>query len=63
MHKTAIETIIRIQTNNKILEEYLTILPDFDSLHTDYARLKFKETLEPLITIAANNGFQYMNHG
>lgn len=43
---------------NKLLEEYV-LFPDLsnkDSL--DYTR--FKENIQPLITIAHNNGFGYL---
>jgi hypothetical protein len=46
-------------SKNKCLEEYLTIFPDLDgSSGLDYFR--YKETIQPLITIASNNGIMYM---
>jgi len=46
----------------KLLEDYLSIFPDLESvkeLPAEY-KLKFKTTVELLITIASNNGFKYM---
>jgi hypothetical protein len=46
-------------SKNKYLEEYPTIFPDLeDSNGFDYMR--YKESIQPLITIASNNGFSFM---
>lgn len=48
---------------NKFLEDYLTIfpeLPNLDIIDKPEFKAKFQETIKPLITIAANNGFQYL---
>jgi HNH endonuclease len=42
---------------NKFLEEYLTIFPDYES---SFTKDKFRETIQPLITIASNNGFEFL---
>ena len=45
---------------SKLLEEYLTIFPVLDSLdHFEYTR--YKESIQPLVTIAGNNGFGFLN--
>ncbi len=43
---------------NKQLEDYLTIFPD---LNESFTKEKMKENIQPLITIASNNGFEYMS--
>jgi len=63
LQKTAIE-IVREQTpKNKYLEDYLTIFSDLDevkSLPLSFTMEKFKERIQPLITIASNNGFEFL---
>lgn len=57
LQKSAIE-IIRIKTpSNKLLEDYLTIFPDLNSIKIE----NFRNRIQPLITIAANNGFEYLS--
>ncbi|OHT43643.1 HNH endonuclease domain-containing protein [Flavobacterium tructae] len=58
LQKTAFEIVKSSNSKNKYLEEYLGIFPDLDDSGLDYIR--FKETIQPLITIASNNGFSYM---
>ena len=41
---------------NRFLEDYLQVFKTHDFDETAYRR-----TLEPLLAIAANNGFQYMH--
>ncbi len=54
----AYEIIKRKYPKNKLLEEYLTVLHHEE----DYLNeLKFKEIIQPLITIASNNGFEFMS--
>jgi hypothetical protein len=45
-------------------EDYLTIFPDLSDLNRlpeNFTREKFKERIQPLIIIASNNGFQFMD--
>lgn len=51
-------TIVKQKTpHNKLLEDYLTVIhPPDESLN----KAKFKDIIQPLVTIASNNGFQYM---
>jgi CRISPR/Cas system Type II protein with McrA/HNH and RuvC-like nuclease domain len=59
LQKAAFEIVKHQNSKNKFLEEYLTILPNLDDLNEfDYNR--YKESIQPLITIASNNGFSYM---
>ncbi|MCP2025744.1 hypothetical protein L1276_000884 [Flavobacterium sp. HSC-32F16] len=59
LQKTAYEIVKSHNSKNKYLEEYLSIFPDLDgNSGLDY--LRYKETIQPLITIASNNGFSYM---
>jgi hypothetical protein len=39
------------------MDEFLTIFPNIDVFEKD----KFSNTIQPLITIASNNGFLFMN--
>ena len=57
LQKTAVE-IIKIQKpNSKLLEDYLTIFPD---LNMNFTQDKFRDRIQPLITIASNNGFEFL---
>jgi len=56
LQNTAIEIIKYKSPKNKFLEDYLTIFSDLDDLN----KLKFKERIQPLITIASNNGFEFL---
>lgn len=57
LQKTAIEIVSIKSPNCKMLEDYLTIFPD---LKTSFTKDKFLQTVQPLITIASNNGFEFM---
>lgn len=60
IQKTAFEIMHNHVPKNKLLEEYLGIFPDLTSIHGfDYIR--YKESIQPLITIAHNNGFSYLS--
>lgn len=60
LQKTGFEIVKKISPNNKHLEEFLTIFPNLvESNLIDFQR--YKETIQPLITIAHNNGFSYIN--
>jgi hypothetical protein len=59
IQKTAFEIMKNHAPKNKLLEEYLGIFPDLTSIHGfDYRR--YKENIQPLVTIAHNNGFGYL---
>jgi len=57
LQKTAIEIVKDKNPKNKLLEDYLTIFPDLD---TNFSKEKFRERIQPLITIASNNGFEFL---
>ena len=57
IQKTAIEIIKVKSPKCKLLEDYLTIFPDIEE---NFNQEKFKETIQPLITIASNNGFEFL---
>jgi len=63
LHKTAIEIVRKKAPKNKFLEDYLTIFSDLDevkNLPVNFTKEKFKERIQPLITIASNNGFEFL---
>ncbi|SDC86653.1 HNH endonuclease domain-containing protein [Pedobacter soli] len=62
LQKQAIEIIKAKSIEKKILEDYLSIFPDLDQVDKlpDSYKGKFRTTIEPLITIASNNGFEFM---
>ena len=57
LQERAIEIIKDKTPDNKFLLEYLTIFPDFEN---SFSKEKFKEIIQPLITIASNNGFEFL---
>jgi hypothetical protein len=59
IQKIGFEIINHHQPKNRFLEEYTSIFPLMDNtIRFDYTR--HKEIIQPLITIAHNNGFQYI---
>lgn len=63
LQKSAMD-IVRAKTpNNKLLEDYLTIFPNLNEINQLPEQVtmdRFRERLEPLISIASNNGFEFM---
>lgn len=57
LQKTAIDIMKIKKPESKLLEDYLTIFPD---LNMNFTKEKFKERIQPLITIASNNGFEFL---
>lgn len=57
LQQTAVHIMRQKTPKNKLLEDYLTIFPDLDSITSE----RFKERVQPLITIAANNGFEFLS--
>lgn len=57
LQKTAVEIVKRKSPKNKLLQDYLIILPDIDKSFTE---VRFKEVFQPLVTIASNNGFEFL---
>ena len=63
IQKTAIEIINAKSPKNIFLEDYLTIFPDINDISVlpiSFTKEKFKEKIQPLITIASNNGFEFL---
>jgi hypothetical protein len=60
LQQTAIKIVSEKEPKNKLLEDYFTILPELNNLETNHTKIKFRDTIQPLITIAANNGFEYL---
>lgn len=60
--KLAFEIASREKPNTKFRKDYLSIFPNLDDfLHKDVeiVKSKFRESIEPLVTIASNNGFLF----
>lgn len=61
LQKLALHTFWKINPGHKLLEDYLPIFPDLSALKDLDERTfrdRFKDTVQPLITIAKNNGFE-----
>ncbi len=56
LQKIAFEINMHYNPRSKYLDDYLTIFPSYDKFDKD----KFTNTIQPLITIASNNGFLFM---
>lgn len=56
LQKLAFEINKHHNSKSKYLEEYLSIFPSIDSFEKE----KFANTIQPLLTIANNNGFLYL---
>lgn len=57
LQEKAVEIIKDKTPDNKFLQDYLTVFPDLDS---SFNKEKFREIIQPLITIASNNGFEFL---
>ena len=57
IQKTAFEINKNHNSNGKYMEEFLTIFPNLDEFREDI----FSNTIQPLLSIAHNNGFLYLN--
>ena len=57
LQRVAFEINKNHNSNSKYMDEFLTIFPTIDSFEKE----KFSNTIQPLITIASNNGFLFMN--
>lgn len=62
LQETAIEIVSMSNPKNRYLEDYLTIFPELSVVQSDKggAKQRYREQLQPLIAIAANNGFEYL---
>ena len=59
LQKMAFEIVKDKNPKNKFIEDYLTIFPILESVD-DFNYLRYKESVQPLMTIASNNGFLLM---
>lgn len=57
LQKIAFDINKHHNSKSKYMDEFLTIFPNIDA----FAKDKFSNTIQPLITIASNNGFLFMN--
>lgn len=63
LQREAVSIITRNQPRNKFLEDYLSIFPDLmstDFIEQSFTKERLADRVQPLISIAANNGFQFM---
>jgi len=62
LQKTAIKVMSENYPKEPIMDEYLSIFPNADAhqLPETDSRARFLENIQPLLTIASNNGFEYM---
>ncbi|MBU2062475.1 MAG: hypothetical protein KKH44_11590, partial [Bacteroidetes bacterium] len=57
LQKTAFEINKHNNPKSKYMDEFLTIFPNIEVFEKE----RFSSTIQPLITIASNNGFLFMN--
>jgi len=62
LQERAIKIVHDKEPRNKFLEEYLTIFSDIEAISglSNITREKFRDRIQPLITIASNNGFEFL---
>ena len=63
LQESAIKIVKEKNPKNRFLEDYLTIFSDLEEtngLSEYFTKEKFKDRLQPIITIASNNGFEFM---
>ena len=63
LQKKAVKIIMDKQPRNKYLEDYYSIFPGVTNIHNypvQFTNKEFKDRIQPLISIAANNGFEYL---
>ncbi|WP_293786907.1 HNH endonuclease domain-containing protein [uncultured Pedobacter sp.] len=62
LQKTAIEVMAENHPNKPIMEDYLSLFPNANAQQLTEVdlRKRFLENIQPLLTIANNNGFEYM---
>ena len=56
LQKRAFEINRRLNAKSKYMDEYQIIFPELD----DFSQNKLRDVIQPLITIASNNGFEFM---
>ncbi len=58
LQRIAVDIIKCKFPKNKYLEDYLTLFPDISDKFFNQER--FYEQIQPLVTIASNNGFEFL---
>lgn len=64
LQKLGIQTIANYHPRNRFLEDYLSFIPNINELQQlseGTLRERFKETIQPLVTLAINNGFESLS--
>lgn len=61
LQKDAFLTLSRAGEIKKYKEDYLTIFPNLEN-ETGFEKEKFRNAISPLITIANNNGFEFLDY-
>lgn len=61
LQQQAVEIIQHKAPKHKFLEDYLTLFPLLET--EPLQKNRFLEQLQPLVTIASNNGFEFLTHG
>ena len=64
LQKLGIQTITDYHPRNRFLEDYLSFIPNLNALQQiseGALRERFKETIQPLVTLAINNGFESLS--
>ena len=56
LQRDAVDIVKASQPKNRFLEDYLQVFKTHD-----FDEVAYRRTLDPLLAIAANNGFQYMS--
>lgn len=59
LQEKAYKIVSRQNPKNKYLQDYLTLFPDL-SKNTSFTKEDFFKQIQPIITIASNNGFEYL---
>lgn len=57
LQSSAFEIVRKKSPNSKLLEDYFSVFPN---LENTLIQAKFREVIQPLVSIAANNGFEFM---
>jgi len=57
LQEKAFQIVLKKSPKNKILQDYFTIFPN---LQKDLSQENFRDIIQPLVTIASNNGFEFM---
>lgn len=59
IQKKALDVMASCDPGNKLLEDYVNVFPGF-SLGSNIQKAQFLSVIQPLVTIASNNGFEFM---